>query len=139
MTGSDMNIEIPLKSSRVLQLCESEAESLLCLCNLRSGLDSWIHGGTKHHSGSNHSSTTWAAGTWVDETLETIPQTDSKKQQRKTLDGRQVIIILLLESSQSKMEDVNQGHTEPPSHGGRSVQSRRCHVPPTQPRWPTMG
>lgn len=45
MTGSDMNAEIPLKSSRVLQL----AESLLCLRNLRSGLDSPIHGGTMHH------------------------------------------------------------------------------------------
>lgn len=40
MTGGDMNIEIPLKSSRVLQLSASEAESLLCLCNLPSGLDS---------------------------------------------------------------------------------------------------
>lgn len=67
----------------------------------------------------------------MDETLETIPQTDSKKQQRKTLDGRQVIIILLLESSQSKMEDINQGHTEPPSH--TAVMCR----PPSQdgPQW----
>lgn len=46
MTGSDMNTEIPLKSSRVLQLAEREAESLLCLCNLQGGLDSSIHGGT---------------------------------------------------------------------------------------------
>lgn len=40
MTGSDMDIEIPLKSSRVLQLTESEAECLLCLHNLQIGLDS---------------------------------------------------------------------------------------------------
>lgn len=62
MAGGDMNIEIPLKSSCVLHLCESDAERLLCLCNLWSGLG-WSVNMQRHNAALLRPAMVWVAAT----------------------------------------------------------------------------